>query len=315
MMNRKLILALGMMVSAAATCTPLLAQVFTPLDAGPVEARESAVPAGQPKPQESRKAASASSAGVDPHATRRSEVSAPDDSQPNGKVERVVFDRRPINVVLVPGRERLVHLPWESAIEVPPDSDIEIQIIGTTAYLRAEKPTSKTRVVAQGMNGEGYIPLDVTVRRDAAVADEIEVFLKREPKPQAAGSQLEADDESPDMVEMSRYCLQQIFAPQRLIRPLPGLRQIEVRPAPIAGLYRGASIQTTPIGAWRSSDLYVTAVRLTNRGSTAVELDMEQLRGHWIAATPQHWRLARASDEADTTAVCLVSEQPFDAAR
>jgi hypothetical protein len=61
--------------------------------------------------------------------------------------------------------------------------------------------------------------------------------------------------------------------------------------------------------------LYVTAVRLSNRTSQAIELDMEQLRGHWIAATPQHWRLLPQGSEADTTALCLISEQAFDAAR
>jgi len=119
----------------------------------------------------------------------------------------------------------------------------------------------------------------------------------------------------PDLVQLSRYCAQMLYAPQRLIKPLAGVRQVDVGRMPVAGLYRGGAVITTPIGAWRASTLYVTAVRFTNRTTQPVELDMEQLRGHWVAATPQHWRLLPQGADADTTAVCLISEQAFDAAR
>lgn len=341
-MNRKLIAAIA--IGSLFVCRASQAQTFTPIDPNAIEttAAKSATPAkANPDADRTVGASSAATTQVAQKPTQRSEAAPserhsvagqgpkteavrppalPDDLLPNGKVERVVFDRRPISVVMDIGRERLVHLPWEAAIEIPPDADLDIQIIGTTAFLRAEKPVSKTRVVAQGMNGEGYIPLDITVRRGVAVPDELEVYLKPQGSTAAQNAQRSGDDPeedapAPDMVELSRYCLQQVYAPLRLVRPLPGLRQVEVRAAPVAGLYRGGAIQTMPIGAWRSTDQYVTAVRFSNRATTAIELDMEQLRGRWLAATPQHWRLTSQGSEADTTVVCLISEQPFDAAR
>ena len=84
---------------------------------------------------------------------------------------------------------------------------------------------------------------------------------------------------------------------------------------PVAGLYRGGAVLTTPVGGWRSATLYVTAVRFTNRSHSPLELDMDMLRGRWVAATPQHHVLAESGSDDDTTAVCLISEQSFDASR
>jgi len=46
-----------------------------------------------------------------------------------------------------------------------------------------------------------------------------------------------------------------------------------------------------------------------------VELQMHELRGQWLAATPQHGRLGPAGSETDTTAVYLVCAQPFASCR
>jgi hypothetical protein len=58
--------------------------------------------------------------------------------------------------------------------------------------------------------------------------------------------------------------------------------------------------------------LYVTAVKLTNRWKKPQVLDPRTLRGQWLAATFQHSRLLPAGDDADTTAVYLVSARPFE---
>jgi len=265
--------------------------------------------------------ASGKSMSASPTTVAKKATTLPLDLEPNGKTERVLFDRRPIRVAVATGRERIVHLPWVAAIEIPPSADphLQIQVIDKQVFVRSDVPT-QIRVVAQGMEGEGFIPLDITVREGANVPDELDVFVKTESPSNAAGKAQSDDDdadsiEAPDMVQMSRYCLQQVYAPQRLIKPLPGVRQVEIKSALVTGLYRGGAVLTTPIGAWRSTDQYVTAVRLTNRMAQAIDLDMEQLRGHWLAATPQHWRLLPNGTDADTTVVCLISAQAFDASR
>lgn len=239
-------------------------------------------------------------------------------------IERVQFARRPIKAVVEAGRERTIHLPFEAVIladEQSPTNPLSIELIGQTMYVNAMAPMPRARVIAQSVEGLGEIPIDIVVHAHApTVPDEMEIFLpKKADKDGGDKASADSGDElpkpAPDMVQLSRYCAQMLYAPQRLIKPLPGVRQVDVRLAPLANLYRGGSVITTPVAGWRAGALHVTAVRFTNRTGTPVELDMDQLRGRWLAATPQHWRLLPHGSEADTTAVCLISDQAFDVAR
>ncbi len=235
-------------------------------------------------------------------------------------VERVQFQRRPVTVVLEIGRERLVHFPFEVALHQPEQADgrLAIDNIGSTLYLTANGPMERVRLVAEGIDGQGMIPLDVLVRANApGVPDEMEIRLGAASPTERGKPSGETDEAAapPDLVDLTRHCVQALYAPQRLVRTPAGMRQVDVRATPVANLYRGGALTTTPIGAWHAAALYVTAVRFTNRSSQPMELDMDNLRGQWIAATPVHWRLLPQGDEADTTALCLISEQPFEAVR
>jgi hypothetical protein len=58
--------------------------------------------------------------------------------------------------------------------------------------------------------------------------------------------------------------------------------------------------------------LYVTAVRVTNQSAIPLELQLEQLRGRWLAATAQHGRLGASGSQTDTTALYLVCDRAFE---
>ena len=76
-------------------------------------------------------------------------------------------------------------------------------------------------------------------------------------------------------------------------------------------LYRGGALEATPIAAWRSGSLHVTAVKLRNLDFGETVLDPRRLRGNWQAAAFQHSRLAGRGDLRDTSAAYLVSLQPY----
>ncbi|MCP4996927.1 MAG: DUF3438 family protein, partial [Gammaproteobacteria bacterium] len=76
-------------------------------------------------------------------------------------------------------------------------------------------------------------------------------------------------------------------------------------------LVRGSAINARPLVAWRAGGYYLTAVQLTNRTKHPQAMDPRDLRGAWLAATFQHHRLLPEGDEADTTAVYLISARPF----
>jgi integrating conjugative element protein (TIGR03749 family) len=97
----------------------------------------------------------------------------------------------------------------------------------------------------------------------------------------------------------------------RLLSAEPGIVRQPIRQVAVE-LVPGKRVQATPLAAWRAGSLYVTAVKLTNRRKKAQVLDPRALRGHWLSATFQHARLLPAGDDADTTALYLVSARPFE---
>ena len=236
----------------------------------------------------------------------------------SARIEHTLFDRRPVEVMLRIDRERLVRLPFPAMLEVPPEltGALEAQMIEDTVYLTALEPIKRSRVLAHALDGSGVIPLDLSASAKGDPKPELEVHYPGTGSAEAMGGAAgeEAEPERPDMVQLTRYAAQAIYAPRRLLKPLPGVRQVELADQPVV-LYRDANVVTAPLGAWTSGELFVTAVRFTNAGAEALELDMERLRGRWVAATPQHWRLHARGSEADTTVVYLVSAHAFDAIR
>ena len=263
-------------------------------------------------------AAAATGAEEAPAPTPRSERPARRRTRDAIGIEHAIFDRRPVSVVLRVDRERLVHLPFAAMLDLPPTLDgvLEVQIIEDTLYLTAREPIARSRVLAHALDGTGVVALDLSATAHGDPKPELEVQYPGDASPQDGAAQVdeEAGLERPDMVVLTRYAAQQLYSPRRLLKPLPGVRQTAVERTPVT-LYRDSSVVTAALGAWTSGELFVTAVRFSNAGSVPLELDMERLRGRWLAATPQHWRLLPKGSEADTTVVYLVSEQPFDTIR
>ncbi|GKS87284.1 TIGR03749 family integrating conjugative element protein [Acidovorax sp. SUPP1855] len=245
-------------------------------------------------------------------------------------VERAVFERAPIAVPLPVGRERLITLPAPAALHVPRDMEsvARLEVIDRTLYATALVPFTTLRIVAELVDSGQQIPMDLVAGESTASAtSELEVFVVEAGKASgpaatatgaAAGGAAvakEAEPEQPaaDMVQLTRYAARMLYAPRRLAYDLPGVRQVEVGTQPVTGLLRGAQVEAAPLGQWRSGNLYVTAVRVTNRARTPLELPLEDIRGRWISATAQHGRIGPAGSDWDTTALYLVCERAFEA--
>lgn len=233
--------------------------------------------------------------------------------------ERVVFNRRPIKVNLEIGKERMITFPGSIAIHAPEghDSQVGIQTIERTAYITANESLTGLRVIAEDLDTGRMIPVDLVASVGGKViTDDLEIYLVGATEGGNQATAVSATGEaSADMVVLTRYASRALYAPKRLVSADPTIRPVNVKAAPTPGLYRGARIQTTPIAQWRSGNLYVTAVRFTNQEATPVDLSMDDIRGNWLAATPQHARLLASGNEADTTAVYLVCDRPFEACR
>jgi integrating conjugative element protein (TIGR03749 family) len=272
----------------------------------------SATPANQPAKRGASKATAHGRASSGRAATVVSGMRGDPDT------ERVVYQLAPVRIPLPIGRERTVSLPGPFALHAPEGFDalVRSQIIERTAYLKGLAPFGSVRVVAEDLVTGRQIPMDlVSVPDDGSPQRPMEVFAPVHRQEGASGNAGDPGAPPLDMVALTRHAAQSLYAPRRLIPSTPAVRQVPVNPKPVDGLYRGWRVETVPIGAWRSGDLYVTAVRFTNTGDQAVDLDLQEVRGRWLAATAQHTRLLASDPAWRTTTVYLVCDRPFDACR
>lgn len=230
-------------------------------------------------------------------------------------VERVAWRKTPIVIELPVGTERLVRFPGAVKVGVPPQLQavLRIQSIAGTAYLLAHQPFASTRVIVRGFDdGQVYL-LDLSANAESASNAPVEIFLPDQPT--ADGQEIGSASPAPPQygyVTLTRFAAQQLYAPARLLKELPGVVRVPVKREPVA-LVRGDAVETVPLIAWRAGDLYLTAVKLTNKTDRPQTLDPRTLRGSWLAAVFQHNRLHAASSEADRTVVYLISARPFAA--
>jgi integrating conjugative element protein (TIGR03749 family) len=226
---------------------------------------------------------------------------------------RVQWQQIPIPVVLSVGEERRVHFRAPVSVGIPASLQalLRTQTVNGTVYLLAHAPFAETRVLVRELDaGQTYL-LDLRAGRDAGSVGPI--YVEHRPNRDAAlaaGSVQSPGTHS--YVSLTRFAAQQLFAPLRLLSPLPGVARVPVQQKSVF-LVPGDAVEATPLMAWRAGKLYLTAVKLRNRSGKAQVLDPRLLRGKWLTATFQHARLLPAGDVADSTAVYLISAQPFAA--
>lgn len=238
--------------------------------------------------------------------------------------EHLVWNKAPLAVTLPVGRERLAMFPVPVRVGFPPElgaDALRTQIVGGTVYWTALKEFPPQRVQVQAASGNVYLldlaagksgqatPLEIVLPEQAAAAQPVPGLAGLPPAAPAPAEPPPPKEQ--DYATLIRLAAQQMYAPARLHR-LPE----DVHPAPAGGaattrLLRGGAVEASPLAAWRSGALHVTAVKLRNLDAGEAVLDPLRLRGNWLAAAFQHARLAGRGDLRDTSAAYLVSGQPY----
>ncbi len=230
--------------------------------------------------------------------------------------ERITWQKTPIRLALTVGTEQRVDFPGPVKVGVPAtiQAVLRVQSVAGTVYLLAHQPFEPTRVLVRTIDSGAVYLLDLSARDAGGASPPIEIR-----DPEAGGSEPVANhaEQSAGLpaygyVALTRFAAQQLYAPARLLKGLPGVVRVPVRRGAVS-LLRGGQVMAEPWVAWRAGDLYVTAVKLTNQAEQAVTLDPRALRGDWLTVAFQHNRLLPRGDEADTTAVYLISARPFEA--
>ncbi|MBT4195760.1 MAG: TIGR03749 family integrating conjugative element protein [Gammaproteobacteria bacterium] len=243
-------------------------------------------------------------------------LSLPVFSQPIDLLEHRVWNKEPIHIVLPVGKERRIDFPLSIELQVPASVQAMSERIQITesgsVYWIASKSFKKQRVNAITDTGYSYI-LDIEARPKAH-QHPIAIVDDRIPEQESKTGQSPGVKYNYDYVDLTRFAAQSVYAPDRLIKPLPGIRRVAVEPEHLP-LVKGADLLTEPMAQWvvpTIPSLYVTAVRVTSNSLKTITLDPRLLRGDFLAASSQHTKVNAAGEEGDTTTWYLVSDQPFD---
>lgn len=237
-------------------------------------------------------------------------------------INRIVWNKTPIPLRLTPHQERLVHFSAPVKIGLPSTLEAALSILSVdgTVYWHAKTTFPPTRVQVQEVDSGRLYLLDVSAEQRGGENTPLTILApptrapdSRGPRSRPAQAPEETAVDPIDYVTLTRYAAQHLYAPVRLIQDVPGIWPAQPPRRTPVPLVRGGAIEAIPVAAWRSRDYYLTAVRLRNLSDRPVILDPRyDVRGTWLAATPHHTRLLPHGDEADTTALYLISERPFN---
>ena len=224
---------------------------------------------------------------------------------------RVLWQKVPISIALNVGEERMVHFRDPISVGIPAmlQSVLRTQTVNGTVYLMAHEPFGSTRILVREIDGGQTYLLDLIASTDSGPLGPVVMAVDEAIRNDGSLSESGNIDRY-DYVSLTRFAAQQMYAPTRLLNAAPGVVRVPLQQQRIA-LVPGSAIEAVPLVSWRAGDLFVTAVKLSNRSAKPQVLDPRTLRGTWLSAAFQHSRLLPAGDEADTTAAYLVSSQPF----
>ena len=238
--------------------------------------------------------------------------------------ERVLWDKRPINVHLQVGNERIIHFPDDVRYWLPDTVKRHVSVLAANGvlYIRAMEPFPTTRLRIQGLNDQQVYLLDITASEVAAVSDELIVMTKKNTRNRSKEATAYKTTED-WRIRLTRYAAQQLYAPERLVDGDSAIKRIPVESKTSVPLIRGGLIEAVPIASWQGHGLTVTAVRVRNLSRQSLQLQFDRsdslqaldlsylVRGDWLTATLQHDRLGAMGDETDTTTLYLVSNRSF----
>jgi len=229
--------------------------------------------------------------------------------------ERIEWKKAPIRLELTVGQEQRIDFPAAVKVGVPGSLQplLRTQSVNGTAHLLAHASFGSSRVMVRELDSGQIYLFDVTAAEEGGVGHPLQIYVTGDNgsanDPVTGGN--DSHPGQPDYIQLTRFAAHQLYAPPRLVKDRPGIVRVPVARDAV-DLVHGGTVEATPLVAWRANGLYVTAVKLTNRTDQPQTLDPRNLRGAWLTATFQHHRLLPRGNEADTTAVYLVSARPFE---
>jgi integrating conjugative element protein (TIGR03749 family) len=229
-------------------------------------------------------------------------------------IEILRWERLPLSARLLVGQERVILTDHSVRVAVPNSVRelLRVQSAGGALYLKAAAPFPTTRLQLQDSESGALILLDVRAESAATGEPALEplriVSVGDDGRTDGTADSRQPPAPTPLAVLLTRYAAQSFYAPLRTVTPVAGLTAMPLRDdLPLDTLLPTLSVRASALAAWRLSDHWLTAIKLTNISSRMLALDPRLLQGDFVAATFQHGDLGPAGDATDTTVVYLVT--------
>lgn len=240
-------------------------------------------------------------------------------------VERVIWEKKPIAFSLQVGKERLAHFPSKVRYWVPSSIEDAITILSVNGvvYVTAHTTFDKMRIRVQNLETQKIYLLDLVATDEATVSNELIITDEEYVESKSENYEKPFDW----LVRLTRFAAQHHYAEERLLPSDEDIRAIRIETKTPVPLVRGGDIEALAIKSWQGGGYYITAVRIRNLTSDDVSIihtatDAARLiqrtlildkdiRGHWVAITPQHTTLGKAGNESDVTTLYLISDKLF----
>ncbi len=242
------------------------------------------------------------------------------------ETRRITWTGEPIKIELGVNQERRLTFPADIFVEYNKATDpglqrIRIQIIKNTAYLKATNSVPSSRLIIGEIKSQKRYLLDVQAVKTSKHYPQVVVEDGTNTSSTASsdsGGNIPylafQGSRSAGYVSLIRFAAKELYAPDRLRGTEKNITRVSVTKKRVHHLLRGHVGDTHPVAAWKSGELYVTALKVKNTTSQPLFLDPRDVRGAWKAVSFQNNRLEAKGKNGDTTAMYVVSDLPFSQA-
>ena len=205
----------------------------------------------------------------------------------------------PLELDLAVGYEQRISVPEAGSLRLGIPQSVKrilrTEIVGNHLWLEAKEPFSPVRLILLA-DPLGRIVLQVKSQHSKQLNQPIIIHGRRSDDRRTVDKPML----NLGFVKLTRWVVQQLYAPERLLSDLPGVQQIAVEldsfdlfrcgmriPTACAG-----AVTAVPIASWQSPTHFITAIKIVNQLTQPIILDPRELRGTWRSAAFVHSKLS-----------------------
>lgn len=233
----------------------------------------------------------------------------------------VEWNKRPIQVVLSVGQERIIELQDNVFVGVPSNIKdlLRVQSAQGFVYLTALEQFPKSRIQLKLNKTGEIIILDVGTTIEKTTSENIIIkHLKDAPKKGQSdtGHSIGNKSLSATPVQLTKYAARMFYAPERLAVKDARIRMSRAPNVNLNGLFVGKSFNlfdAQALAVFRTGNLYLTAIKLNNRTAQEQTIYFEDINADFLYATPQHLRVNAKDNSGEMTMLYLITSQPLEA--